>query len=251
MWPPRDDSEEAASSLLLRAFETMAGDPTSAVAAATRYRSVDTWIVSQCAQVGVAGGAALAIPGLHLAGMAADLAFLMHKLSVTCWGVGEIEGCVVLGKDDFANVLALWSGASTLDELDRRAISKASFETLVVTGTGTLAGLTAGAIASQLTGRQIAMLGGRVAGTFLARQTLGKGMGKAGAAVVGQLGGKVGGKLSSKVAAKAGTKLTAKLGAKAVAGAFALVGPAVGGAINVHFTRQIAKFAKQYYGGAV
>jgi hypothetical protein len=247
----REPGTGAAASLVVRAFDHLAGDPTSAVAAATRYSSAGRWVLAQSTQVGVVGGAAVAIPGLHLAGLAADVVFLMHKLSATCWGIGEIQGCVVLGKEDFANILALWSGAATLEELDRRAISKASFEALVIAGGGTLAGLTAGAIAARLTGQQLVMLGGRVAGAFLARQTIGKGAGKAGAAVASQVGGKLGGKLSAKVAAKAGAKLSAKLGAKAIAGSLFLVGPAVGAGVNVHFTRQIAKAAIRYYDAAL
>lgn len=231
------------SSVVIDAFDALGGDPTSAVAAAATYSSVDSWVNSQSAQVGATGGAAMAIPGLHLLGMAADLAFLMHKLAYTCWGIGELKGCVVLGKDDFSSILALWSGAASLHELDRRAISKASLEAAVLAGGGTVAGLSVAAIAAHMTGQQIAMIGGQVAGSLLAKKAAAKTVGKTAVVMAGRMGGKLGGKLASKVAAK----FTTKLGAKAFAGIIPFIGPAVGAGINVYFLQDIAKSAASYY----
>ena len=231
------------SSVVIDAFEAMGGDPTNAVAAAATYSTVDSWVNSQAAQVGAAGGAALAIPGVHLLGMAADFAFLMHKLAYTCWGIGEINGCIVVGSEDFSNILALWSGAASIEELDRKAISKATFEAAVLAGGGTVAGLSVAAIAAQLTGQQIAMIGGHVAGSLLARKIATKTVGKAASATAGRIGGKMGGKLAGKVAAKFSTKL----GAKAFGGIIPFIGPAIGAGINVYFIKDIAKSANSYY----
>jgi len=232
---------------VIDAFEALGGDPTSAVASASTYSSIDSWVNSQSAQVGAAGAAAMAIPGVHLLGMAADLAFLMHKLAYTCWGIGEIKGCVVLGKSDFTNILALWSGAVSIADLDHRALRKATFEAAVLAGGGTVAGLSVAAIAATLTGQQIAMLSGQVAGSLLAKKIATKTAAKAAAVSAGRMGAKLGGKLAGKVAAK----FTTKLGAKAFAGIIPFIGPAVGAGINVYFIRDIAKSAAAYYQSSV
>jgi hypothetical protein len=235
------------NSIIIEAFDALGGDPSEAVESASSYASTDSWINVQAAQVGVAGATAMAIPGMHLIGMAADMAFLMHKLAYTCWGIGEIKKCVVLGKDDFANILALWSGAASLAELDRRAISKAAFETAAIAGGGTVAGLSVAAIAANLTGQQIAMFGGQVAGSLLAKKAAVKTASKASVVMAGRMGSKLGGKLASKVAAKFSTKL----GAKAFSGIIPLIGPAVGAGVNVYFIRNIAKSAIRYYESSV
>ena len=60
----------------------------------------------------------MAIPGLHLIGIAADIAFLMNRMSVCSFGIGSIEGYnndfgIILEKEDFAIVLSIWSGLET------------------------------------------------------------------------------------------------------------------------------------------
>ena len=242
-----EEGKKLTGSLVLKVFNALSGDPTDAIVAAKRYSSEASWRRAQAAQVGVAGGGAMLIPGLHLVGMAADFGFLMHKLAVVSWGIGELKGCVVLGKDDFANILGLWSGAISLEQLDRKAISKAAFQAIAVAGGGTVAGLTAGAIASQMTGQQLAMLGGRLAGSMLARKAVGDGASKGVMWTAGQAGGKLGAKVAGKLAAKFSTKF----GAKAVAGTFLGLGPIVGASVNVHFIRSIAKSASSYYAAAV
>ncbi|NJL28625.1 MAG: hypothetical protein HC897_12415 [Thermoanaerobaculia bacterium] len=240
-------AEKVSESLVLNAFEAIAGDPTAAISAAKQHSSIDTWVNAQSLQVGTSGALALAIPGLHLVGLAADLTFLMHKLAYTCWGIGELKGCVVLGKEDFANILAIWAGAITPGELDRKAISKASFQTALLAGGGTVAGLSVAAIAANLTGKQIATMGGQIAGSLLARKVVAKTASKGSAVFAGRVGGKLGAKIAGKLAAK----FTGKLGAKAFAGVIPLIGPAVGAGVNVYFIRDITKSACAYYGGAV
>ena len=95
---------------------------------------------SQTGQAATAGVVALTIPGLHIPAVAADLAFLIHKMAYCCWGIGEIRGCKVLGISDFQNILALWSGAATIETLSHRAISKAAYKSLFV-GSGIAVGV--------------------------------------------------------------------------------------------------------------
>ena len=113
----------------------------------------------------------------------------------------------VLEKEDLANILALWSGAISVDQLD---------QTLTQDGG--------------------AKLGGKIAGPVL---------GKVVAVSLGVLG--TAGSLTATVATKVSAKLGAKIAAKMVAGWIPYAGALVSGGINVWLVSSVANTAEKYY----
>jgi hypothetical protein len=232
------------------AFDRVSGDPSAAVNAASGY-SYEGWVASQANQAGAAGAVAALVPGAHLPALVADLAFLLHKMAYCSWGVGEICDCVVLGKPDFENILALWSEASTPEELPFRAVSKAALRAAVVAGALTVGGLSVAAVLSTKMGQKaLVKLGakaGYAAGQHLLVKALGKGATKATLSVSGHMGAKLGAKLGAKV----GAKISAKMAAKGLLGFMPVVGSLASAGINYYFVTSIAQAAWDYYDGAV
>jgi len=166
----------------------------------------------QKAAVTASGAGAVAIPGMHVLGIAADVTFLLNRMSTSSYAIGasicyEENLGNILEEEDFAAVLAVWCG-----ELD-----------LVNLSTGKLA----------------ADLSTKVAGKT-ALKIIGKTICKAGGYMVGY-------KLGGKLAAKIGTKFGAKLGAKIGLGFIPFVGAAAGGGINWFFIDGIMEAAEAYY----
>ncbi|MDM8546153.1 hypothetical protein QUF61_06635 [Candidatus Venteria ishoeyi] len=174
--------------------------------------NISDWRMKQQAMVTGTGAAAMAIPGAHLAALAADVAFLMNRMAVCSYGIGAIYGHDrfsknILENEDFANVLAYWAG----DE-----------EITTMVGSKTAA--------------DIALKVGGKAGIKI----IGKTIAKSGAILIGK-------KLGGKVGAKIGAKFAGKLAGKAAAGMVPFLGAAVGGGINLWFITGIADSAEAYY----
>lgn len=230
------------SNVIVRAFDAVSGDHSEAVTRAKGFSSTGTWTAWQASQAAAAGAAALAVPAAHLPAMVADMAYLMHKMSYCCWGIGSVLGAQVEGKDDFAIILGLWSGDLSETELP------------VAILTGTAAGVMALAISTG-SGAQLA---GQVAG-----KAVSKGVDLAATAAIKKLGakavaksigkgtGSMAGAMSSKFVEKAASKIAAKVGAKlagkSVAGFIPFVGPVVGAGINAYFVKDVSDSAKTYY----
>jgi hypothetical protein len=231
------------------AFDQLGGEPEAAVNAARGW-TYGGWVTSQAAQAGAASGAAAILPGLHIPALVADLAFLLHKMAYCSWGVGEINNCVVLGKADFQNIRAVWSGASTPEELPFRAISKAAFTSALVGGSVMVGGVSVAAIAGTAVGQRILVQLAQKAGEVAAKQILLKAAGKGGAKTVLAGSGQFVTKLSGKLAAKVGAKFGTKLGAKGLLGWIPLIGAAASAAINAYFIKSIASSAWDYYSAA-
>ncbi len=227
------------AAVVMRAFDAIGGDPDAALRAAKNYSSLGTWKAAQAAQTGAAGAASAAVPLLHLPAIAADVAFLLHKMAFCSWGVGGMVGAPVDGKDDFLLILGVWSGDLKETELDAAII------------TGTVAGMLAFAalqptMAAQFAGKAAGMAAGTVfsaAGTELATKLGAKGSAKA----LGKAAGKAGAKVSSKLAEKLVLKIGPKLAAKGVGGFVPLLGPMISGGVNAYFTKDIADSAETYY----
>jgi hypothetical protein len=177
-----------------------------------KFDSISDWRTKQQAMVTGSGAAAMAIPGAHLAALAADVVFLMNRMSVCSYGIGAIYGYDrfsenLLEEEDFANVLAFWAD----DENIRTMVgSKAAVD-----------------IASKVGGKT-------------GIKIIGKTIAKSGAILVGK-------KLGGKVGAKIGAKFAGKLAGKAAAGLVPFLGAAVGGGINLWFITGIADSAQEYY----
>lgn len=173
---------------------------------------LSNWVLTQQSLVTGSGALTVAIPGLHLAGITADVAFLMNRMSVCSYGTGAILGYQaglgnILESEDFAVVLARWSGD---DGVSNATLAKAATD---------LAGKVGGKAAAKL----LAKVAAENAGILIAK------------------------KLGTKSAAKIAAKFAAKLGTKAAGGFIPFVGPAIGGGINLWFITSIAKEAEAWY----
>lgn len=215
------------SNLVADISTSMGGDPTEAVLAAKGY-SLEGWIAWQTTQTAATGAAALAIPVAHLPAMAADFAILIHKMAYCSWGVGSILNVPVDWNDDFAGILAYWSGA--VAEL------AAAMAMAGVAAGGTIA---AAAAAPQLVGKAATKGVGFIAGNVTAEAMAKVGM-KAGAKAGAKLAGVAAERLVEKSAMKIAAKIGAKFGAKGVAGWIPIVGPAVGAGVNTIIMVSIA-----------
>jgi hypothetical protein len=147
-----------------------------------------------------------------MVGMAADVLFLMNRMSVCSYGIGAIIGSSqnlgdILEEEDFAIVLARWGGE---EDLTNAALGKTCSEL-------------------------VAKVGGKAATKVLAKQA---------AKSAGILLGK---KLAGKVGIKVGAKFGAKLGTKAVSGWIPILGATVSGGINLWFITGIADAAESWY----
>lgn len=199
------------SEWVVAAFDSLTPN-INAIYADHKDTSLTDWLALQKTMVTATGAAAVAIPGLHLFGVAADVVFLMNRMSVCSYGVGAIVGeragkGNILEDEDFAVVLAKWSG---VDGLDNAALAKTSAD--LVTKVGSKA----------------------------ASKALAKAMCKNAGILIGK-------KLSGKVGVKVGAKFGTKLGGKLVGGWIPFVGAVIGGGINLWFISEIANAAQDWY----
>ena len=222
------------AAVVVNAFDALGGDPDAAVRAARTYPTIGRWKAAQAAQTGAAGAAAAAVPLLHLPAMAADVAFLLHKMAFCSWGVGGLLGARVDGKDDFALILGVWSGDLQETELPAAVI------------TGTAAGYMALQVSQHGATAAIGQLAGQVGGAVFSAAG-NKAAAKVGSKALGKSAGKVGAKISAKLAQKMVTKIGPKLAAKGVSGFLPVLGPVVSGGVNAYFTKDIADSAETYY----
>ncbi|MCL5123562.1 MAG: DUF2868 domain-containing protein [Deltaproteobacteria bacterium] len=199
------------ANLLIKAFEALSSKPDEIYIRSQNY-TVSGWCYHQEGLAGVAGGGAAIVPGLHIPAMGLDIGILVNRMGECCYGIGGIMGSAsgkgnVLEKEDLANILALWSGAISVDQLD---------QTLTQDGG--------------------AKLGGKIARPVL---------GKVVAVSLGVLG--TAGSLTATVATKVSAKLGAKIAAKMVAGWIPFAGALVSGGINVWLVSSVANTAEKYY----
>jgi len=174
--------------------------------------NISDWRIKQQAMVTGTGVGGMLIPGVHLATLTADVAFLMNRMSVCSYGLGAIYGYNrfsqnLLEQEDFPNILALWAGE---EEISRIVGGKVAVD---------IASKVGGKVGIKIIGKTIAKTGGILIGK--------------------KLGGKVG--------AKIGAKFAGKLAGKAAAGWVPFLGAAVGGGINLWFITNIADSAEEYY----
>ena len=227
--------QEVTGSIIVNAFNQLGGNYEEAVTRAKGFSSVDSWVAWQASQAAAVGATAAAIPGAHLATLSADIAILIHKMAWCSWGIGGAMGCDVEGKLDLALILGLWSGS----------IKKEDVETMLVSGM-----VLGGALATAATVTSSPALAAKIAaktaefGTTVLAQKLGL---KTVAGSLGQVSGFMAQQLMEHFATKIAAKIV-KVGAtRALLGFVPLIGPIVGGTINIIFVRAIAESAKTYY----
>jgi hypothetical protein len=125
--------QEQIAEAIVIAFDDLGGDPQSAVNAAVRHDTVNSWLTQETAMVAVAGGVEMAIPGLHALTIPAGIAYMIHKMAYLSWGIGAIKGAYIVEtaqNSDLRNILTLWANDNYYNAhiLDHMAIGMDSFE---------------------------------------------------------------------------------------------------------------------------
>lgn len=205
--------KERTANLLIKAFEGLSFHPDKIYNRAAQHYTLSKWRHRQEGYAGGAGGVAAIVPGLHIPALGLDIGILINRMDECCYGIGTIIGLRsgkgnILEKEDLANILALWSDAITVDDID--------------------------GVLNETRG---AKFGGTVAGPVL---------GKTAAVSLGVLG-RTTGSLTPVVASKIAAKLGTKIAAKAMAGWIPIAGALVSGAINVWLVSSVSNTAEHYY----
>jgi hypothetical protein len=125
--------QEQIAEAIIIAFDDLGGDPQSAVNAAIRHDTVNSWLTQETAMAAVAGGVEMAIPGLHALTIPAGIAYMMHKMAYLSWGIGAIKNAYIVEtaqNSDLRNILTLWANDNYYNAhiLDHMAIGMDSFE---------------------------------------------------------------------------------------------------------------------------
>lgn len=261
--------EKTLTDALIASFDTLGGDPQSAVNNAKGWQLND-WVNWQKAQVAATGAGAALVPGVHLAAATADMAILLHKMSYCCWGIGAIKGCQVFGKGDLINILDIWTGTEVkelhnlavtyklynaltsinafdavaeelgetdLSNEDLLRICNATAETLLDTE----------GLVQEIQSTQPSELEKKVKAN-LKRKLIIK---KVATKVAGKLSSKVGTKMALKLATKVSSKLASKILVKTAGGFFPIMGGIIAGGVNVWLIDSIAKSASVYYANPI
>lgn len=119
--------EQQLADALIIAFDELGGEPFDAVRNALYHRNVDGWLQQETTKIAVAGGAEMAIPGLHMLTIPAGMTYLLHKMAHISWGVGALKGAYVtetIHASDLRNILTIWANGNDYNAslLDAQAI---------------------------------------------------------------------------------------------------------------------------------
>ncbi len=124
--------EQQLADAIVLGFEELGGDPQIAIKNALYHRTVDSWIQQETAKTAIAGGAEMAIPGLHALTIPAGISYLMHKMAYITWGIGTLKGAFVVETNaysDLRNILTLWANGGYYNSslLDYIAIDREAY----------------------------------------------------------------------------------------------------------------------------
>lgn len=139
-----------------------------------KNETLSDWNTKQKALVATSGAASMAIPGVHLAGMAADIAFLMNRMAVASYGIGAIHYQKhgignELSEDDFSNILAIWAGEEEhlLEGVSSKVTGKAGLK-YAAKAAAKKAGIKIGnKLSSKMATKLAAKFGGKLGGKML------------------------------------------------------------------------------------
>lgn len=234
--------------LVVKTFEETGANLGAIKTKAATYDSVKEWRRVSNADVTTAGAAACAIPVAAYAALPAEFVYLMREMYNSSMGVGFIiTGSAV--KEDFANILGVWSNEVKLDEKTLNSIYLISEGIALEVAENASEKVVEGAVSKAVKlfkAKENAGITG--AGTV----TLSHGTQQASETVVSKVfaekaGTKVAGKLSTKVAAKAGAKIGAKYAGKAAFAWFPGASALVCGGLNLWIMNSILTSAELYF----
>lgn len=206
------------SETLANVVNSMTPDLDDLYSGASRY-TVSDWELQQRSLATASGAGAVAIPGLHLAGLAADFAFIINRAGVASYGIGAIKSSGthgnILEREDFVGVLQYWAH----DEEFMQAMK----------------GKAAADLSTKVGAKLVTKVGGKVAVKGLTKAMLASG------------GYLVATKFGSKAMAKPAAKIAAKYGGKALGGFIPFLGPVIGGGVNLWLISGIMDAASGFY----
>jgi hypothetical protein len=236
--------------LIVQSFEGLGSNLDAVRVKAARYTSVRAWKNVSDVDVSAAGAAACAVPVAAYAALPAEFAYLMRQIYDSAMGIGFIVHGNA-SREDFANILGLWTNELKLDDellratydiaeklakamgeqvaeeaanaLIRKAINEYRAARPQSSSPNTAAGMAAGSVAHKPASK-------------LVSQVLAE---KSGTKVAGKLGGKVG--------AKAGAKIGAKYAVKGFAGWIPGASAIVCAGVNWWIMRTMLNSAEEYF----
>lgn len=221
----RCNTEDRIGEMLRSSVDWMVSDVESAAADVHKFQTVEQWRKHLESRVSVAAFGAAVIPGIHGAGILAELPYLFRLMCYGAIGTGELAGVKTEPEADLLAIFGLWSGA-----IDKRVLATAAGAYIDVN-----------IAAYSAFGAKVLALGLDV-GVHAVAASVG---GPAGAVLVN--GGGLAGGLLQPVLTKISAKVTAKVGAKALAGFVPLVGAVVSVGISLYILDEFLDAAKQYY----
>jgi len=260
--------QEQVAEAIIIAFDDLGGNPQSAIEDAKQHDSLQSWTNQELALAGLAGGAEMAIPGLHTLTIPAGIAYLIHKMATISWGIGAIKGAYVIETaqhSDLRNILTLWANHSYYNAhiLDHMAIAISAFDyaltddgyarlqhirddkdenNIVIKTLGVLDNLVhdfggdeaAQAMVQALTGReQISEMVISAQSKVPARDSV--------------FTKQIDRRISNKLALKLGSRISARVPARLAMGFVPLAGPIINAFFNMQSLNSMAQSAIKYY----
>jgi len=264
--------QEQVAEAIIIAFDDLGGNPQSAIEDAKQHDSLQSWTNQELALAGLAGGAEMAIPGLHTLTIPAGIAYLIHKMATISWGIGAIKGAYVIETaqhSDLRNILTLWANHSYYNAhiLDHMAIAISAFDyaltddgyarlqhirddkdenNIVIKTLGVLDNLVhdfggdeaAQAMVQALTGReQISEMVISAQSKVPARDSV--------------FTKQIDRRISNKLALKLGSRISARVPARLAMGFVPLAGPIINAFFNMQSLNSMAQSAIKYYDNQV
>lgn len=125
--------QEQIAEAIIIAFDELGGDPQDAINAALRHDTVDSWLQQETAITAFAGGAEMAVPGLHALTIPAGISYLIRQMARISWGIGALKDNYIVETpqhSDLRNILTLWANSSYFNAhiLEHLAVSVDAFE---------------------------------------------------------------------------------------------------------------------------
>lgn len=261
--------DQIAEAIVL-AFDELGGNPNMAIEAAKQHDTVESWLQQETTKVAFAGGAEMAIPGLHALTIPAGISYLIHKMAHISWGVGTLKGAYVIETaqhSDLRNILTLWANGSYFNAhiLEHLSISMSAFE-YVLTDEGYVKLSTAlekGAeidnvvlntldilqtLAQDFPGDERAQrMVETITGQAHMQDLVISAKDHIPTARVGTLDKPMNSRISAKLAGRLATQISMRVPARVVMGFIPLAGPIVNAIFNAQTLNSMADSATKYY----
>lgn len=234
-WALGTAREDQVTEIFRASVNWVAGDAAAAAAEARKCKTVQQWHKHLQARISAVAFSSALIPGLHGAGIIAELPYLLRLMGGGAIGTGELAGAAIEADADLPAIFALWSGA-----ISNTALASAAGSVVI-----------ADSVACPQFGAKVLALGFKIGVKAAAAHA---GIGGAAGAAIGYGAGTAGtmlqpafGKVLAKISAKVTAKIGARASAKVLAGFVPLVGAGVSTAISLHILNEFLASAKIYY----